>query len=105
MESLYPDADDFRHYCVGESSSSGNTISYKFYKADSGTSYAGKIPMLRLSEMFLIAAEAVYGTDKEEAVGYLKTLRKMRGASQVVNDNSYDAFLAELTTEARREFF
>lgn len=104
VESLYPDADDFRHYCVGESSSTGNTISYKYYKADSGTSYAGKIPMIRLSEMFLIAADAVFGTNKDEAVGYLKTLRKMRGASQVVNDNSYDTFLAELTVEARREF-
>ena len=104
VESLYPDVDDFRHYCVGESSNSGNTISYKYYKADNTTSYAGKIPMIRLSEMFFIAAKAVYETDQEEAVGYLKTLRKMRGASQVVNGNSYDAFLAELTTEARREF-
>lgn len=104
VETLYPDADDFRHYCVGESSSSGNTISYKYYKADSGTSYAGKIPMIRLSEMYLIAANAIYSTDKEEAVEYLKTIRKMRGASQMINDNSYEAFLLELTTEARREF-
>lgn len=104
VETLYPDADDFRHYCVGESASSGSTISYKYYKADNGTSYAGKIPMIRMSEMYLIAANARYDIDKEEAVDYLKTIRKMRGASQTVNDNSYESFLAELTTEARREF-
>ena len=79
VESLYPDADDFRHYCVGESSSTGRTISYKYYKTDSGSSYAGKIPMIRLSEMYLIAANAVYATNPDEAVGYLTTIRKMRG--------------------------
>ena len=104
VESLYPDADDFRHYCVGESSTTGRTISYKYYKTDSGSSYAGKIPMIRLSEMYLIAANAVYATNPDEAVGYLTTIRKMRGASQVVNSNTYETFLAELTTEARREF-
>ncbi len=104
VESLYPDADDFRHYCVGESSSTGNTISYKFYKTDSGSSYAGKIPMIRLSEMYLIAANAAYATDRDEAVDYLTTVRRMRGASQVINSNTYESFLAELTTEARREF-
>ena len=57
-----------------------------------------------MSEMYLIAANARYDIDKEEAVDYLKTIRKMRGASQTVNDNSYESFLAELTTEARREF-
>ena len=68
------------------------------------SSNAGKIPMIRLTEMYFIAAASSFQTDKEKAVNYLKHVRKMRGAAQTVNADSYEAFLKDLTTEVRREF-
>lgn len=104
-QELYPDADDFRHYIIGESSNNGKVISYKYMKTNSNSSSnAGKIPMIRLTEMYFIAAASSFQTDKEKAVNYLKHVRKMRGAAQTVNADSYEAFLKDLTTEVRREF-
>lgn len=104
-KTLYPDADDFRHYIIGESTSNGRVISYKYVKTNtSSTSNQGKIPMIRLSELYLIAASSVFKTNKDEATEYLKTIRKLRGASQIVNNGNYEDFLGDLTFEARREF-
>ncbi len=48
--------------------------------------------MIRLSEMYLIAANAVYATNPDEAVGYLTTIRKMRELLRWVNSNTYETF-------------
>ena len=60
--------------------------------------------MIRLTEMYFIAADCSYESNKDEAVEYLKKVRKMRGASQTVKTDSYEAFVKDLTTEAKREF-
>lgn len=103
-ESIYTDPDDFRQYLIGESTSHGKDISYKYLKLTNEDGYVGKIPMLRISEMYFIAALSIFNTNKKEAVGYLETIRKMRGASQVINSESYDQFLQEIMLEAKREF-
>ena len=101
---LYPDADDFRKNLIGESSNNGKIISYKYAKLGSSTSNSGIIPMIRLTEMYFIAADCSYESNKDEAVEYLKKVRKMRGASQTVKTDSYEAFVKDLTTEVKREF-
>ena len=101
---LYPDADDFRKNLIGESTNNNKTISYKYAKTSSSTSNSGIIPMIRLTEMYFIAADCSYESNKDEAVEYLKKVRKMRGASQTVKTDSYEAFVKDLTTEAKREF-
>lgn len=69
---LYPDADDFRKNLIGESTNNNKTISYKYAKTSSSTSNSGIIPMIRLTEMYFIAADCSYESNKDEAVEYLK---------------------------------
>ena len=103
-ERIYTDGDDFRKYLFGESDNNGQIVSYKYIPIIGEKSYDGIIPMIRLSEMYFIAALSSYENNPEEAVEYLKTVRKMRGASQTINGESYKGFLDEVILEARREF-
>ena len=103
-ENIYTDPDDFRKHLYGKSEGSGKVVSYKYYKVPGTNGYEGDIPMLHISEMYLLAAVNSFDTNPEEAAGYLQTLRKMRGASQKVNGQTYQGLLKELTLEARREF-
>lgn len=102
VNSLFPFPDDLRKNLVGENSSSGKMVSYKF--ADIKSDYGGKVPLIRVAEMFLIAAESRYGDDKTEALGYLKELQTMRGVTMDLSNISYDQLITMLTGEARREF-
>ncbi len=99
---IYGESSDFRRYLIGESTSSGKTISYKYAKIDS--EMGGKIPMIRLSEMYLIAAESYYATDEEVAADFLGTVRLMRGISSEVKADTYEQLIEEIILEARREF-
>lgn len=63
------------------------------------------IPMIRLSEMYHIAAEASYDTDPEAAVEFLNTLRAKRGVN--IPHSSFaskDAFLDAIINDGRREY-
>ncbi len=99
---IYNETSDFRRYLIGTGTNAGKTISYKYAKIDS--KYGGKIPMLRLSEMYLIAAESCYNTDKAAAAGFVEKVRQMRGISPTVNSDTYDQFIEEIILESRREF-
>lgn len=101
VASLYPFPDDLRKNLIGKNSRSKD-VSYKF--ADIKSENGGKVPMIRLSEMYLIAAERRYNDNVNEAVGYLETLRTVRGVPHNLEGISYDNLLKELTVEARREF-
>ena len=102
VNSLFPFPDDLRKNLVGEQSTRGTTVSYKF--ADIKSDYGGKIPLIRMSEMYLIAAESFYNVNKTEAVGYLETLQTQRGVPQDLSNLSYTQLITVLTGEARREF-
>lgn len=63
------------------------------------------IPMIRLSEMYHIAAEAIYDTDAAEAIGLLNMLREKRGCKgTLLPAESKNAMLDLLINDARREF-
>lgn len=102
VSSLFPFPDDLRKNLVGDNSSRGTTVSYKF--ADIKSDYGGKVPLIRMSEMYLIATEARYGDNKEEALGYLDQLQTMRGESQDMANVTDEQLITLLTGEARREF-
>ena len=103
VNNIYTESSDFRRsYLIGESSVSGKTVSYKYAKIDS--SKGGKIPMIRLSEMYMIAAESYYSVDKDLAAGYLGKVRRMRGISPEVKSDMYEHLMEEIILEARREF-
>lgn len=101
--SIYPSSDDFRKEYLIVSNDRGNEVSVKY--ADVKSENGGKVPMIRLSEMYLIAAESGFKTHKTDAIECLKTLREIRGIDGTISASILeDEFVKELTKEARREF-
>ena len=103
VTSIYPSSDDFRKEYLVITNSNGYDISVKYADVDSEN--GGKVPMIRLSEMYLIAAESGFNAHKDVAIGLLEELRKNRGIAEEISTTiTYDNFVKELTREARREF-
>lgn len=66
------------------------------------------ICMLRLPEMYYIAAEALYNKDRTLALQYFNDVRKSRGLNIAMDEDrvdTFDKFLNELTNERRKEFW
>ncbi|ANH82559.1 glycan metabolism protein RagB [Niabella ginsenosidivorans] len=85
---------------------SGNTS----HVGDKGSQSAVNIKVIRLSEVYLIAAEAALATDKEKAAGYLNAIRKRSPnlapatAATVTMDMILDERSKELFCEGHRFF-
>ena len=68
------------------------------------------VPMMRISEMYYIAAEAIYRTNLDEAKKYLITVKEGRGlyssdnSVREVENASADNFMSLLINDARREW-
>lgn len=62
------------------------------------------IPMIRLSEMYHIAVEAIYDTDPDEAVRLFNELRTSRGCRIALAAASKSELLDLLVNDARREY-
>jgi hypothetical protein len=63
-------------------------------------------PAIRLSEMYYIAAEASFDTDKSKAIIYFNTVREHRGIGDGLPANiDKPEFFRKLITECRKEFF
>ena len=84
--------------------------SLKYKKQDEGSGF-GKVnstmvPMIRMSEVYYIAAEAIYDTDKELAKTYLKTVKQGRGISSpdLSKSGTKQDFINLIVDDARREF-
>ncbi len=62
------------------------------------------LPIMRMSEIFYIMCEYLADNNLTEAVSLLNTLKRARGADEVSNMLTKDAFLEALYTDATREF-
>lgn len=62
------------------------------------------VPMFRMSEIYYIAAEAIYKTNLEEAKGYLTKVKQGRGLTPDLSGVKEANFLDVLVNDARREF-
>ena len=68
------------------------------------------VPMIRISEMYYIAAEAIYETNLDEAKEYLITVKEGRGlyssdhSVREVEAANVDNFMSLLINDARREW-
>lgn len=103
-----PGAEDFRYkqWFSQQSSSTGGYMRLEKYSRNSDKNlHELMIPMLRLSEMYYIAAESIYDTDPAKAWDYLNIVRKQRGMGVPLNDPAKSVFLGELVKDARKEFF
>lgn len=82
----------------------------KYKQQADGLTYAQvnnqTIPMLRMSEVYYIAAEAIYDTNPTEALGYLSLVKKGRGIrnADLSGVTNKETFLSALMSDARREF-
>lgn len=82
----------------------------KYYKQKDGAIYSHvndeMIPMIRMSEVYYIAAEAIYKTNSDLAKKYLSAVKKGRGIRNVDYSNvtSEEQFMNMIISDARREF-
>lgn len=79
------------------------------YKKQSDNAQYGEesnqiIPMIRLSEIYYIAAEALYDTDKGTAYAYLNRLKYYRGVRNYAEPIGKEAFMKDLVHDAHREW-
>ena len=80
----------------------------KFYKNASPLTNLHPLmaPAIRLSEIYYIAAEATFSTDKTTAVNYFNIIRSKRGIGEIITpDISKEDFIELLISEARKEFY
>lgn len=68
--------------------------------------YALMIPIMRVSEAYYIAAECKARTrNMTDAIGYINTILKARGQTELAPDASYADFMKTLNNEYIREFW
>lgn len=97
---LTPDDPDYVYYYRAQ----------KYYKQPEEAKHAKinnqLIPMIRMSEIYYIAAEAIFDTDSKKAWDYLQLVKKGRGLKvQPWKSISKEVFMDLLVNDARREFF
>lgn len=86
---------------------SGNRFDTKIKQSTSNTSlYGNRIPLMRISEAYYIAAEcALHNGNKEAAVNYLNTVRNNRGLRENLDTNLSDEDVSqEIQKEYTKEF-
>lgn len=100
---------DLRYKVKATYSSYGSEfwLSTKYYKDNDPQNYspwsANRVPLIRLSEMYYIAAECE--PDLDLAINYLETVRQHRGlASYPLSCDSKDELQTEIEREYRKEF-
>lgn len=91
---------DYRYSLWQESKRPGNKnrVCCRLKKSEENMAFDNYIPLIRLSEMYLIAAECA--EEENEAYAYLNTLRRHRGLAQSVSED----FEMHLEHEYYKEF-
>jgi len=78
-------------------------IKYKKISTENFCFYSTILPLVHLSEMYLIVAESE--PDLQNAYNYLNKLRKNRGIIDLDNSGSYDKLKEEIINEYIREYY
>jgi len=85
-------------------SSTSSMLVYKYHCETEENMYDLRLPAMRLSEMYYIAAESIYDTNPVQAWTYFNTVRFQRGIpTSLTGDKSM--LISELIKEYRKEFF
>lgn len=83
-----------------------NFLTIKIRKTE-GTLYTNYLPLMRISEAYLIAAECLKGSNKKQAVEYmnfLKNKRNIPASAFLPEDISVEDLQQEIIQDYRREF-
>lgn len=78
-------------------------VSTKLWQVDPSNKYKYKMPILRISEMYYIAAECE--SDPAKAVGYLNTIRRARNIYTDLPVMEPEVLQNEIEKEYKKEFF
>lgn len=109
IEELFTNQADYRYQSWWKRNGSYyNFIKYKgiTYNKDDVPLYALMIPLMRVSEAYYIAAECKARTrNMTDAIGYINTILKARGQTELAPDASYADFMKTLNNEYIREFW
>ncbi|WP_164108711.1 MULTISPECIES: RagB/SusD family nutrient uptake outer membrane protein [Sphingobacterium] len=98
MSPIFEGNNDDVRYIKWFSTSNGNFVKYN---VDNKDKFFPKMPMIKLSEMYLILAESYLGQDDQQAQTYMNTLRNHR-----IRNNAPWSFLTQdyIMQETKREF-
>lgn len=109
IEELFTNQADYRYQSWWKRNGSYyNFIKYKgiTYDKDNVPLYALMVPLMRISEAYYIAAECLSRRLKmAEAAGYINTILKARGQTELPQDVNYADFNKTLNNEYIREFW
>jgi hypothetical protein len=95
---------DYRYNSLTESQTRGRVVT-KFFQEKNNFQSRNLYPLLRISELYYIAAEASMSSSPSEAVDYLNTVRRARGIIQnIPNSASASEIDQEIQKEYRKEF-
>jgi hypothetical protein len=103
-QAVYETTADVRYALLTLLDNTSTNIRYSTKFVQSSTSsvaYLRKMPVMRISEMYYIAAECVKTTDPGQAVGYLNTVRRARN---VLTDLSATLTESQLQNEIFKEY-
>lgn len=97
---------DYRfQYLTVEVSSLYKRYSNKLVQTGGASSaYANRMPLIRKSELYYIAAECLLDTDINQAVSYLNAVRQRRNLADVSASSGISSIENEIKLEYRREF-
>lgn len=105
LSDYYNSSSDFRFLYWFSPNDQGNLYLYKYTQLAAATwpqAYRNKLPLIKLPEMYFIAAECLKNTDYTQAVNLINTVRLARGVNaSPINTVDFDNALA---SEYRKEF-
>lgn len=102
------DGDDYRKAYMVIKSYDSKDISIKWRESSNQEVFNQQnplIPVIRLSEMYYIAGEAIFDTDPVQAIDWLDEARLGRGCkTRLPRELTKDEYLERIITDARREY-
>ncbi|GGH06447.1 RagB/SusD family nutrient uptake outer membrane protein [Sphingobacterium alkalisoli] len=106
-DNLFGGNSDYRYAHITEASADGSVrFSTKLYQPASMLSaFANRMPMIRKSELYYIAAECLAATDPLQAITYLNLVRRQRNSiPDLPTDLDVEDIDREIELEYRKEF-
>ncbi len=107
FKALYTnDADDYRGKLMSTTTNDNRSLRWLAPETETTNSKieTPMIPIIRLSEVYLMLAEAYAGSDLTKAVDILQKFRQQRNAKRVLSINTKTEFMKELELEWAREY-
>lgn len=107
LNSIYPNLDDIRRSYLIRSTPFGIYSDKLFQPSLNGDpDLIKRMPIIRIPEMYYIAAEALLETNKAQSISYLNKVRNIRGENGTIQPSASTAqIMAEISKEYRKEFF